>query len=73
MKRYLDDSSDNINQVKTLHLLDREQDELRKKQKCIPIKKAKPQRYINKNRVSYRYLDNEVSCQQLFCHIQPTI
>jgi len=28
-----------------------------------------PQRYINKNRVRYRYLHNEVSCQQLFCCI----
>ena len=33
----------------------------------------KPQRYINKNRVRYRYLDNEVSCQQLFCYIRPAI
>jgi len=32
-----------------------------------------PQRYINKNRVRYRYLDNEVSCQQLFWHIRPAI
>jgi hypothetical protein len=32
-----------------------------------------PQRYINKNRVCYRYLDNEVSCQQLFCCICPAI
>ncbi len=34
---------------------------------------AEPQRYINKNRVRYRYLDNEVSCQQLFCRICPAI
>jgi len=32
-----------------------------------------PQRYINKNRVCHGYLDNEVSCQQLFCHICPAI
>ncbi len=29
----------------------------------------KAQRYVNKNRVCYKYLDNEVSCQQLFCCI----
>jgi len=28
-----------------------------------------PQRYINKNRVRFRYLDNEVSCQQHFVKI----
>ncbi len=31
------------------------------------------QRYINKNRVRYRFLDNKVSCQQLFCHIRSAI
>ncbi len=29
----------------------------------------KPQRYMNKNRVRYRYLDNEVSLQQHFVKI----
>jgi len=28
---------------------------------------------IHKSRVHYRFLDNEVSCQQLFCHIRPAI
>ncbi len=33
------------------------------------IREGSPQRYINKNRVHYRYLDNEVSCQQLSVHL----
>ncbi len=39
------------------------------KDKC----KKKPQRYINKNRMRYRYPDNEDRCQQLFGHIFPAI
>ena len=40
---------------------------------CIFVCMSSTQRYINKNRVCYRYLYNEVICQQLYCRICPTI
>ncbi len=53
----------------------------RRLQLCLCLVKEKksnfiffqPQRYIDKNRARYRYLENEVSFQQLFCHIHPAI